>query len=276
MDLDNIWMFSGETHYSSNPLMFFAKHIGMDFNQFTALTAAAKRKPEIASCMKVNGDVATVNITGVLAPLPQQIMEMFGGTSTTDINDSFQRIINNPRIKGVFMNVDSPGGNTAGIDQAAAMVHQVRKRIPVVAQVSGTNASAAYYVSSQANKVFASNRTNQVGSIGTRLVIEDDSKMMEKIGIKTHVLDTGPNKSVGHPGVKVTEEHIEYLQNHVNQLNGFFEQSVKRGRPDIDISQVNDGSVWLAQEAERRGLIDGTQTPQETANLLSTMMRFNN
>ena len=134
------------------------------------------------------------------------------------------------------------------------------------------NGSASYYVTSQANKIYATNRTNQIGSIGTRLVVKDVSEAMEKAGIKNVVIDTGKNKTIGE-GNKVTQAQEEYLQGIVDQLEGFFEQTVQRGRPGIDINAVNDGSIFLAQVAKEKGLIDGIDSMEGTRARLEAMTR---
>ena len=279
MNLENVWMFDGNAFYCSNELLFLEplmKHAGIDFEQFvTTLRQAAKQQPD-RGLMRVTGDIAQLSIDGPLMPNKSLIMQAMGGTSTTDVNTAFRQIRDNPKIKGVFMQVNSPGGSAAGIDETAALFHEVNQRIPVVSQVSGTAASAAYYLASQSDKVFVNGRTSMVGSIGTRLVMDDSSQAAAKAGVERVVIDTGSMKSIGVPGTPITSEHRAHLHSQVQKLNSFFVQSVKRGRPNIDMSSVNDGAVWLAEEAQQRGLIDGLQPAQKSMQVLQTLMRIRN
>jgi protease-4 len=277
MNLENVWMFDGDAFYCPNQLLFLEplqQYAGFNFEQFVSnmkQAAAAQPKPSI---MKVVNGVAMVGINGALMPNKSLMMQALGGTSTSEVHASFQQIKRNPKIKGVFMQVNSPGGSAAGIDETAQAIHEVAQQIPVVAQVTGTAASAGYYLASQANKTFANSRTSMVGSVGTRLVLDDTSQAAAKQGVERVVIETGANKSIGIAGRKITSEQKAHLQVQVNQLQNFFEQSVKRGRPSVDVNSINDGSVWLADEAKRRGLIDGIQSGEQTMQVLGSLMRL--
>jgi len=248
---------------------FIKQSVEIDIEQFMRSTGAQAVAPMMSIDKK---GIATIPIMGPMAPMPHAVMKMFNGTSTSELKKSFQQALTNPRIKGVLMPVNSPGGNNAMIDETAALIREVSQRKPVLAHVTGQNGSAAYYASSQANKIYAQNRTNQIGSIGTKLVIQDTSEALEKAGVKNIVIDTGNNKSIGQ-GTKVTEAQQEYLQEIVNTLQGYFDKTVVEGRPDVDINAVNDGSIFLAQIAKEKGLIDGINPIENTRARLHAMIR---
>ena len=277
MNLENVWMFEGEAFYCPNQLLFLEplfKHSGMDFEQFITAIKQGADKLERPRILNVNKDgIASVTISGPLMPNKSLLMQAMGGTSTSDINNAFQSIKHNPKVKGVFMQVNSPGGSAAGIDETASLIHEVNQSKPIVSQVTGTAASAAYYLASQSSKVFANSRTNMIGSVGTRLVVDDTSQAAAKSGVERVVIETGANKSIGLPGTRITADHKSHLQSQVNELQRFFEQSVKRGRPNIDINSINDGATYLAEQSQKRGLIDGIQSPQRSAEILHALIR---
>jgi signal peptide peptidase SppA len=278
MNLENIWMFEGDAFYCPNQLLFLEplfKHSGIDFEQFvTTIKQAAVKLPEPKVMAVDKSGVAHVSIKGALMPNRSLLMQAMGGTSTTDVNNAFREIQRNPKIKGVFMHVNSPGGSIGGIDQTAELIHNVRQEKPIVGQITGTASSAGYYLASQANKLFATSRTNSAGSVGTRMVLTDASQAAEKAGIKRIAIDTGPNKSLGVPGLPVTADQQAHLQDQVNTLQRYFEQSVQRGRPNIDMGAINDGSNFLAEQAQQRGLIDGIQSAERTNEILHTMIKI--
>lgn len=269
--MNNIWMISHDhIEWITN---FLKQSVEIDIEQFML----SKGATQVAPLMSIDRKgIATIPIMGPLAPMPHAVMKMFGGTSTSELKQAFTRVGNDRKIKGVLMPVNSPGGNNAMIDETAALIHEVSKIKPVLAQTVGQNGSAAYYASSQANKIYASNRTNQIGSIGTRLVVKDVSEAMEKAGIKNIVIDTGDNKTIGE-GNKVTEAQVEYLNGIVIELQGYFNETVQKGRednhPGFDINQVNDGSIYLANVAKQKGLIDGIDSIEGTRARLEAMVR---
>lgn len=265
--MNNIWMINLD--YIDWVNNFLKQSVEIDIEQFMKSPGARTVAPMMTVDRK---GIATIPIVGPMAPASHAMMKMFGGTSTSELKSSFARALNDNKIKGVLMPVNSPGGNNAMIDETASLIHQVAQRKPVVAHVFGQNGSAAYYTTSQATKIYAENRTNQIGSIGTRLVIKDFSEAMEKAGIKNVVIDTGDNKSIGQGG-PVTPEQKEYLQDIVSNLQGYFNETVERGRPGIDIKAVNDGSIFLANIAQQKGLIDGIDSLASTRGRLEAMIR---
>lgn len=265
--MNNVWMISHD--YIDWVENFLVLSLTPEIKQLMTLNVPGQSK----SLMTVDRKgIATIPINGPLAPMPHAMMKMFGGTSTSELKKSLLEAQSNSKIKGVLMPVNSPGGNNAMIDETANLIHEISKVKPILAQTMGENGSAAYYLSSNANKIFAQNRTNRIGSIGTRLVIADDSEAMQKAGIKNIVIDTGKNKSIGQSGVKITDEQKEYLGEIVQELNSYFEESVVRGRNNIDINQVNDGSIFLAKNAVKNNLIDGIQPIEKTRARLEAMI----
>lgn len=280
MNLEHVWLFAGEAYYSPSMLSWLeplTQHAGFDLEQFvTALRNAGKNIPDNPIMTVGQDGIAQVHIDGALMPTKSPIMMAFGGTATKDIANAFDQIAHNPKIKGTLVHHNSGGGSASMIDSTAQMIHEVNKTKPVVSQVHGISGSADYYLASQATKVFASNRQSMIGSIGTQLVINDSSEAAKKAGIRRIVIDTGVNKSIGVPGTPVTTDQVAHLQETVNHLNGMFLESVQRNRPLMNIENVSDGSVWLAQQALDRNLIDGIQSSARSMNTLRQLIKFRN
>lgn len=181
----------------------------------------------------------------------------FGGTSTVQIRRILRSAANNPKVNGVMLKIDSPGGTVAGNDELAQEIRNFSEKKPIVSHVDGLMASAAFWAGSQTQRITAS-RTSEVGSLGTVAVVRDFSENLEKQGIKTHVISTGPHKGAFTPGSEITKEQLADLQDTVENLNKFFKEAVQSGR-GLDAKTVNtlfDGRVHLAADAKELGLID--------------------
>jgi signal peptide peptidase SppA len=137
---------------------------------------------------------------------------------------------------------------------------------PVYAFLEDLGASAAYYVASQATKIFANEPAAFVGSIGTMIGLYDYSKAAERDGIEAIVLATGPLKGTGFAGAAITEAQREYLQNLANESQKGFDRAVRDGRglSQEELESVRTGAVFVAEEALRRKLIDGIQSLDQT------------
>jgi ClpP class serine protease len=124
-------------------------------------------------------------------------------------------------------------------------------------------------VASQCERIYA-NTTAIVGSIGTYAVLEDDSAMQDKLGIKYRVVSTGKYKGLGADGT-VTDELVADVQREVDELNVPFLAAVQsgRGKKITDIAAVSDGRSHVAANALELGLIDEVKSFDLTMQAIS-------
>lgn len=189
----------------------------------------------------------------------------FGGANTLAIRRQVRAATKDPDVRGIMLAIDSPGGMVAGTQELAADVEAAGRIKPTFAHVDDLGASAAYWVAAQTGRITAS-ATSQIGSIGVLAVVEDTSGAAEKRGIKVHVISTGPYKGAGLG--TVTPEHLEYFQSRVDAINAHFLEAVARGRKAslARVQEWADGRTWLADQAQRMGLIDGIARFDDAVN----------
>lgn len=212
----------------------------------------------------------TVALVPVLGTLMKQRSSM-GGTSTIQLRRDIRQAAADPEVSAILLAIESPGGVVAGTSDLAEEVRQARRSKPVWAHVDDLGASAAYWVASQAEKVFANAPGALVGSIGTVMTVYDASGAAEREGVKAMVFATGPLKGAGTYGSAVTEEQARYFQSIVDGSQQEFDAAVRRGRkfsPE-QLAAVKTGGVWKATEAQRLGLIDGVQPLGKTIQQLA-------
>ena len=98
---------------------------------------------------------------------------------------------------------------------------------PIISVANTAANSAAYYLASQASKMYVT-PSGQVGSIGTFVVHTDDSKQREMMGVEQTVIKAGRFKAV--PLEPLTPDSHDHLQKFVNNTNDKFVAAVARGR----------------------------------------------
>lgn len=232
---------------------------------------AAPMPPKTPTLLTENGkggqNIARIVMRGTL----MKGQSSFGGTSTVQLRRDIRQAAADPNIQGIMLDIDSPGGTVAGTADLAAEVKAARRRKPVWAHIDDLGASAAYWVASQADQVFANDKTALVGSIGTLMTVYDYSGQAEKEGIKTLVYSTGPLKGAGAPGAPVTEEHAAYFQQIVDQSQGSFDAAVQSGRGmnKAQLAAVRSGGVFTASQALDLKLIDGIRSMDRTLEALA-------
>lgn len=220
--------------------------------------------PKIESKAEVlagaNGQrIAVVQLAGTL--MKSQSSDG-SSTSTVQVRRDLRNAANDPEVGAILLMVDSPGGTVAGTADLAADVRAASAKKPVWSYVADLGASAAYWVASQADKVFANDRTALIGSIGTLAVVYDVSAAAEESGVKTFVFGTGPLKGAGTPGAPLTEEQQDYYRGIVADAQKSFDAGVRAGRglTAKQLETVKTGGVFGADEALSLGLIDGIKS----------------
>lgn len=238
-----------------------------------AHVSQAERPPLKSEAMRqpVGSDgryIAVLTATGVLM---KQRSSLSGGTSTVQLRRDVRQAANNPDVAAILIAIDSPGGTVAGTDDLAADVRAAAAKKPVWAQVEDLGASAAYWLASQAARVYANSPTALVGSIGTIIRVYDVSRAAENEGVKTLVFATGDLKGAGTPGLPVTADQQAYFQRLVDSAQESFDRAVTDGRKfsPHQIKAVRSGEVFSATEALRLGLIDGIQSLDATLQAMA-------
>lgn len=210
-------------------------------------------------------------IIPLMGPLTKAGSYKFDGTSSVRTRRALRMAATDEEVGNILLHIDSPGGHVAGIEALAGEVASLRGRKPIVAHIDDLGASAAYWVASQADAIYA-NATSEIGSLGTIAVVEDTSGRMDRLGVKVHVISTGPYKGVGVEGAPLSDTALAYLKERIDAINGHFMTAVRTGRryTDEQLAQVSDGRVHIASTAQSLGLIDRVQSLDETIAQLVT------
>ena len=158
-----------------------------------------------------------------------------------------------PSVKAVLLDFDSPGGSVNGTPELAAAVARLSREKYVYAYTAGLCCSAAYWVASQCDGIYAA-PSAQLGSIGVLLPVADTSEAYTKNGVKMEVFSAGKYKSIGVGGTAMTEEQKALLQERVNTTWAEFKSAVNRRRNVADAYM--EGQTFTGTEAKNYGLAD--------------------
>lgn len=207
-------------------------------------------------------NVAVIRIAGSM----MKSQSSMGGTSTVQLRRDIRAAAADSEVSGILLTIDSPGGTVAGTDDLAADVRAARAQKPVVAQIEDLGASAAYWIASQAEAIYANSQTAMVGSIGTFVTIYDSSMAASNAGIRAFHFATGPLKGAGTPGTPLTDEQRGHFQALIDQSQKTFDAAVQRGRnmSDKQLADVRSGGVFMGDVAISKKLIDGIQSTDKT------------
>ena len=233
---------------------------------------ADRGRPSDSAGYQVAGSDAIVPITGILAKHSRMVngTSQPRGTSLVAIEEDLSRALGDPAVRRIVLRIDSPGGSVEGLCDAGDRIWQASQQKPVDAVIEEIGASAAYWLASQANRVYA-NQSARVGSIGVYTVIADTSGVAEKMGVRFHLVASGRHKGVGTPGIPIDDDHLAAIASEVGDYYEMFKRAVSRGRGAAGLAgealeQVADGRVFVGDRARQMKLIDGIRTFSQVAS----------
>ena len=173
------------------------------------------------------------------------------------------------KIKGVLLNVNSPGGAVPPSIEIAYAIKALQAKKPVIAYASGIMASGSYYSSIYAKKIIA-NPGSIIGSIGVIMESANVEELMDKIGIKTQIVKQGTYKEAGTPTRKWTQEEREELETLTKDTYDLFVKDVAtaRGLKIEDAKSYADAHIFSSKRAKEVGLIDEIGVKSQAKTIL--------
>jgi capsid assembly protease len=207
---------------------------------------------------EIRDGIAIIPVYGVIDKRANMFMEMSGGTSTELLKRDIRSALDDPKVDAILLDIDSPGGSVDGTKEVADFIFESRGQKPIIAYGNGMMASAAYWIGSAADVIFA-NDTAMVGSIGVALTHYDRSAQDEQRGIKRTTIYSGKYKRIASDEKPLSDEGKEYLQGMTDTYYSIFVEGISRNRDapiDLVLEKMADGKDFIGKQAKKAGLID--------------------
>ena len=207
------------------------------------------------SAISGSGYTALIDVRGPIADKEQ--------ASADNLVTSLQAAFADPRVKGVVLRINSPGGSPVQSGYVYDEIRRLRGLHPdtkVYAVISDLGASGAYSIASAADEIYA-DKASLVGSIGVTAAGFGFVGAMDKLGIQRRAYTSGDHKAFLDPFEPEKPDETKFWQGVLNVTHQQFIDSVKQGRgdrlKDKEHPELFSGLVWTGQQALPLGLIDG-------------------
>jgi protease IV len=160
-------------------------------------------------------------------------------------------------VKGVVVQVDSPGGTVSGSEALYLALRQLSEAKPTAAVVSGLAASGGYIAALGTDRIVAQ-QTSLVGSIGVLFQMPNATKLLDTIGVNVEAIRSTPLKAAPSGFEPTSPEARAALQRVVNDHYDWFRALVRtrRGMSDSEVAAVADGRVHTGRQSLELKLID--------------------
>jgi len=178
-----------------------------------------------------------------------------GGDSTSEL---IRQAREDDKVKALVLRVNSPGGSVFPSEQIRREIALTKEAgIPVVVSMGNVAASGGYWISMNADRIYADPSTI-TGSIGIFGLWMSGPRALEKLGVHSDGVGTTPLAGafdITRPLAPDAGAMIQSVINHgYAQFIGKVAQA--RGSEPAQIDAVARGRVWSGAQAKERGLVD--------------------
>ncbi len=236
-------------------------------NDVEALETKLGKQLEHTHTVTNRNGVAIIPVTGPIFRYANLMTRISGATSTEVLATDIQTALDDPSIKSIVLNIDSPGGVASGINELANLVFQGREKKKIVAYIGGTGASAAYWIASAAHEIVIDD-IGLAGSIGAALEVHIDKQSDGGTSYEI-VSSNAPNK---RPDL-TTEAGRAKLGEMVDSLGSVFQQktALHLGVDPEQIPTMGDfGGIRVGADAVTHGLAHRLGSLESLITELST------
>lgn len=241
-------------------------HIGGKANLYTT--------PEMAhverTSSKAGNKIAVVYLSG----------DITSGSSSDGIADKavlkqLKKIQKDDAVKAVVLRVNSPGGSADASEQIWHGVQLLKEKgLPVVVSMGDYAASGGFYISCNADYIYAE-PTTLTGSIGIFGVVPNWNKLREKVGIDIDGVGTNAHSEMSgnmvFKGMDTEEKAL--MQRMIERGYDLFTRRCAEGRgmSQDEIKKIGEGRVWLGKDAIEIGLVDSIGNIQDAITKAMTL-----
>lgn len=205
------------------------------------------------------GDIAVLQVCGVVRYEATFLGELgiVKECSTRVLLLAIDEVKKDPAAKGVLFHINSGGGEGTGVPECAWAIRALGEVKPTIAYAMGPMGSAAYWLGSQAKKVYAAPNA-EVGSIGTFWPLIDASHAAWEAGYQVKVVRSAKYKGLGVLGERERDVEVGDKELRVAALTDVFYDHVTQARGlKTQVLSGLEARMLPAKAALEVGLIDG-------------------
>jgi len=205
--------------------------------------------------------VAVIEVSGTLVQKLGTLTPYSGMTGYDGIRQNVLSAIADPKVRGLLLDIDSPGGEVAGCFDLVDTIYRARGTKPIWATLDESAYSAGYAIASAADRITVP-RTGGTGSIGVIAMHIDWSAAIKDMGAKVTIITHGDRKADGHPEIPLSDEALAAFQSDINTMGDLFVKTVARNR-NIPEQKVRDqqAATYLGGDGVSQGLADAVMAP---------------
>ena len=178
-----------------------------------------------------------------------------GGDSTSRL---IREAYEDENVKAIVLRVDSGGGGVFASEQIRQELLEAKEKgLKVIASMGNVAASGGYWISANADEIWASHNTI-TGSIGIFGLLPTFNRALNEIGINSDGVKTSKIDLSGDVTQPLSEGLSNIIQSEIEYGYKRFIGLVSEARniPIDQVDQIAQGRVWAGTSAKELGLVD--------------------
>lgn len=223
--------------------------------------------------LAMSGNVALIPIEGVISTGGDQSSFAQGVASSTKIVEFIKKANDNPDIKAIIFEINSPGGSGVASEEIANAIKKTNKT--TISYIREVGASGAYWVASATDRIFVS-RMSITGSIGVTASYLEFAGLLKDYNVTYRELVAGKYKDMGNPFAELTKEEQDIFQKQLATVHEFFIDEVAKNRrlSNDAVRGLATGEPILGMRAKELGLVDEIGGKDEATKYLEQKLNL--
>lgn len=228
------------------------------------LSAGRRRTPDKTSTSPTpRGSTAVITIEGVISQRPAAGWPIAGtGTPLNWFSATFRSALADSAVASILIDIDSPGGEFYGVQEAADLIYRSRSQKRIVALANSVAGSGAYWIGAAASEFYVT-PGGEVGGLGLYQAHVDRSRLYAKKGVKQSVISAGKYKTEALDTQPLSPETRKFMQSRVDGAYSKMVSSIasfRRTDPAAVRKKFGEGRMVGASAAASSGMVDGVAT----------------
>ncbi|EJH0878341.1 S49 family peptidase [Escherichia coli] len=222
----------------------------------------------------VNG-IAVLPVTGTLVHRLGGMRPFSGMTGYDGIVACLQQAMADSQVRGVLLDIDSPGGQAAGAFDCADMIYRLRQQKPVWALCNDTACSAAMLLASACSRRLVT-QTSRIGSIGVMMSHVSYAGHLAQAGVDITLIYSGAHKVDGNQFEALPAEVRQDMQQRIDAARRMFAEKVAMFTGlSVDAVTGTEAAVFEGQSGIEAGLADELINASDAISVMATALNSN-
>lgn len=170
---------------------------------------------------------------------------------------SIEELINEEKVKGVVVRINSPGGSATASEAIRQSLLELSQKKPVVFSMGEVAASGGYWVTCIGQPIYAEQGTI-TGSIGVFSLKISIGSLLRRVGVHVETVALDDSAALNGIDRSWSDEDIANMQRFIDDVYGKFLNYASESRkiPVDKLKSLAGGRVWSGEQAKQAGLVD--------------------